>query len=490
MDYSSPEKMGIKSSNIEAFVRILEEKRLSTHSLIIMRNGNIIFEKYWAPFHKEFQHRMYSVTKSFVALAIGFLEQDGLVDLDAPMIKYFPDELENQPDENLRNQTVRDMLKMSTAKPGEDWFTARCEDRVRFYFENKRYESRPSGTIFEYDSTGSFVLGALVERLTGKELLEYLREKALDEIGFSKDACILKCPGGHSWGDSALICRADDLLKTAMWVMNKGEWNGKQLLNKEYIEKAVSKQISNTALGLDEYNTQGYGYQFWRTFDNSFFFNGMGDQLGVCVPDKDIIMVINSDNQGYAASRKIIMDSFFDEVVRKAVDGELPENVEAQSSLENYTKDLKLQAAIGEKYNNWQDKVNGVTYVLNKNPMGISKMKLCFEGNKGTLYYTNEQGDKELPFGMCYNEFAPFPQEGYSDEVGSQKGDRLYDCAASAAWVGENQLFIKVQIIDTYFGRLNINLGFKDGQIGVHMNKTAEDFLNEYQGNASGKAEK
>lgn len=134
MNYSSPEKMGIKSSDIEAFVRILEEKQLSTHSLIIMRGGNVVFEKYWAPFHKDFLHRMYSVTKSYVAIAIGFLEQDGLINLDAPVTKYFPDELKNQEDENIRNQTIRDMLKMSTAKQGEDWFTARCEDRVRFYF--------------------------------------------------------------------------------------------------------------------------------------------------------------------------------------------------------------------------------------------------------------------------------------------------------------------------------------------------------------------
>ena len=91
--------------------------------------------------------------------------------------------------------------------------------------------------------------------------------------------------------------------------------------------------------------------------------------------------------------------------------------------------------------------------------------------------------------GICYNEFAPFPQEGYSDIVGSQKGDRLYDCAASGAWVSDNQLFIKVQIIDTYFGRLNINLGFTGDKLGVYMNKTAEDFLNEYTGFASGKAE-
>lgn len=489
MFYSSPEKQGIKSSDIESYVRILEEKQLSTHSLIIMRNGNIVFEKYWAPFHKDYLHRMYSVTKSFVSIAVGFLEQDGLVDLDDSIIKYFPEETKSQTDLNMLNQTVRDMLKMSTAKPCEDWFSARCSDRVKFYFENSLADSRPSGTVYQYDSSGSFVLGALVERLTGKKLMDYLREKVLDKIGFSKDAYMLECPGGHSWSDSALICKSTDLLKTAMWVMNEGEWNGEQILNKDYLKKATSKQIDNNVLGINEYNTHGYGYQFWRSYDNSYFFNGMGDQLGVCVPDKDIIMIVNSDNQGNDNSRNVIMDNFFSQIVHRAVDYELPENKEEALSLSEYTKELKLQSAHGDKYNKWQDIINEKTFYLNSNSMGISKIKLSFNGNKGVFSYTNDQGDKELPFGMCKNEFSYFPQEDYSDKIGSQKGNRLYKCASSAAWVSENQLFIKVQIIDTYFGRLNINIGFgKGGKVGIYMNKTAEDFLNEYQGFASGKA--
>ena len=488
MKYSSPEKQGIRSSDIEAFIRALEEKQLSTHSLIIMRHNNIISEKYWAPFHKDYLHRMYSVTKSFVSIAIGFLEQDGLVDLDAPVTKYFSEELKNQKDENMQNQTIRDMLKMSTAKPCEDWFEARCKDRVKFYFENKLSASRPSGTVYNYDSSGSFVMGALVERITGKKLMDYLREKLLDKIGFSKEGYMLECPGGHCWGDSALICKSTDLLKTAMWVMNDGKWEGEQLLNESYLKEATSKQVDNNVLGIEEYNTQGYGYQFWRSYDNSYFFNGMGDQLGLCVPDKDIIMVLNSDNQGNDGSRKFIMDKFFSLIARNASDSELPENKEAFVSLEEYTKDLKLQAAMGEKYNKWQDVINGKTFYMDENPMGISKIKLSFDGKKGIFGYTNSQGDKELPFGMCENEFSVFPQEGYSDRIGSQKGERLYKCATSAAWVSENQLFIKVQIIDTYFGRLNINIGFReDGKIGVYMVKAAEDFLNEYQGYASGK---
>ncbi len=491
MKYSTPEKEGIKSSYIKEYVEKLEEYNLSTHSLVIMRHGKVIFENYWAPFHKDYLHRMYSVTKSFVSLAIGFLEQEGKISLDDKIAKYFPDEIKNQPDENMQNQTIRNMLMMSTAMPEESWLIKRNDDRVRFYFSNAGTQSRPAGTTFEYDSGGSFIMGALVERVTGKRLMEYLREKCLDKIGFSKEAYILKCPGGHSWGDSALICTAQDLAKAAQFTLRNGNWDGEQLLNENYVKTATSKLIDNNPEGRVAYSTFGYGYQFWRTFDNSYFFNGMGCEFAICSPDKDMVMVYNADNQSMVPdlAKDIVIRNYFEMIVRKAEDCELPDSDE-NKALTEYAKGLKLATALGDKYKPMQDKINGVTYKIDENQTGITEWKLCFDGDKGKLCYTNAQGYKEIPFGMCENEFAEFPQEGYSDEVSSQKGNRLYKCAASAAWVSDYQLFIKVQIIDTYFGRLGITVGFnEDGKMGVYMRKTAEDFLDEYTGYLSGTAE-
>lgn len=483
MKYNKPEKMGIKSSNIKEYIETLEKANLATHNLIILRHGEIIFEHYWKPFDKDFLHRMYSVTKSFVSLAIGFLEQDGLINLDDPLVKYFPKEAKNVTDINVKNQTIKDNLMMATAKVEFNWFINKTDDRVQQYFDNP-HTSRPSGTVFNYDSCGSFMLGALVERVTGKELIEYLREKFLDKIGFSKEAFILKCPGGHSWGDSALICKPTDLLKTAMFVMNKGAWNGEQLLNKEYVEKATSKLIDTNSFGRETNESQGYGYQFWRCYDNSFFFNGMGAQLGICVPDKDMIMIYNSDNQGNGYAKEIIIKNFFEKIVREAEDTEIANS--GYEELTEYVKDLELYKAKGNVTSETASKINGKTYKMYDNPMGITEMRITFTGNKGELYYVNKQGEKTIPFGMCYNEFSHFPEQGYSDVIGTKKGDRLYKCAASGAWVDDNKLFIKVQIIDTYFGNLNINLGFKDDKIGVEMIKTAEDFLKEYEGYAGG----
>ncbi|MBQ7036787.1 MAG: serine hydrolase [Clostridia bacterium] len=484
----SPESLGISSENIQKFVELLEENRFSTHDILIARGDKLCFEKYYAPFKQGDLHRIYSSTKSFVGLAIGCLEQDGLINLDDRIDKYFPEETKNQPDENLKSQSIRDMLRMSTGKPCRHWwFGPKCTDRVRFYFENPRKETRPAGGIFEYDSMGSFVLGALVERITGMPFIDYLRTKFLDEIGFSKEAYCLKCPGGHSWGDSALLCTPRDFLLTARFVMNGGEWNGKQLLNREYIKAATSKQIDVNVIGDYDYYSRGYGYQFRLTYGDGFLFNGMGCQQAVCIPEKDLILIYNGDNQGKDYAYKLVVDGFFKIIANHVSDAPLPENPAAQEALHNYVKDLKLAVAIGEKESDWMDKINGKTYTMCENDMGITKIGLEFKDGKGYFNYTNAQGDKTLEFGMCENTFGLFPQEGYADEVGGVYTPGHYlKCAASAAWVMPHQLFIKVQIIDKYFGNLNIMLGFVGNQVSMFMKSAAEDFLEEYQGYAGG----
>ena len=487
MNYVTPEEKGLDSKYILQYIQRLEEKGLSTHNVILMRGDDIIFEKYWEPFHRDDLHRMYSVTKSFVALAIGFLEQDGLVQLDDPISKYFPKELEHQQDENMRNQTIRHMLMMSTAKSIRIWFDEKPKDRVQFYFENDKTESRPSGTIYQYDSEGSFVLGALVERLTGMTLVEYLREKLFDKIGVSQEAYCLTCPGGYSWGDSALICKPTDLLKVARFVLNKGKWNGEQILNEAFVTAATSKQIDNSMLGINDYRSQGYGYLIWRTYQDSFSFNGMGCQFAICVPHKDLILIYNGDNQGYDVARYYIFDYFFDIIVNNMQDEKVEPNVIEQSRLEEYCKGLKLNTAVGERHSEWVEKINGVSYRVDENAMGITKIRLTFHGDRGFLEYTNEQGDKKLAFGMNENVYGLFPQEGYSNQVGSVATQGFFlKCAASAAWLEPHKLYIKVQVIDTYFGKLNIFLSYQEDKVGIHMNKAAEDFLNEYTGYAVG----
>ncbi|MBQ8683211.1 MAG: beta-lactamase family protein [Clostridia bacterium] len=483
---ATPEEMGISSSSITAFIRFLEDNRIPAHDLLLARGDALVYEGYWKPFDAAFCHRMYSVSKSLVALAVGFAWQDGLIDLDERIFTYFPAESAGQTDENMARQTVRHMLMMSTAKDDGFWFADKPADRVRYYFENSR-PSRPCGCFFRYDSAGSFVLCALVERRTGKSFMAYMREKLFDKIGVSENITCLQCPGGHSWGDSAVICPPVDILKIARFTMNGGSWNGEQILDRTYVETAVSKQIDNDYWGENLYNTQGYGYLIWRTFDNSYFFNGMGAQLAVCVPDKDIILMFNGDTQGHdPVARNLLMEAFFRLIVRPAANMPLPVNAAGAEELATLTASLRLIAAAGESYSPLAAAIDGVTYHMAENPMGITSMHFTFTEDGGVWHYINAQGEKTLPFGLCQNVFGEFPQDGYADEIGTVSGQRRYACAASAAWTEPHKLALQVQIIDTYFGNLHAVFTFGKADCCVVMQKAAEDFLDEYAGEAVG----
>lgn len=492
ISHATPESRGISSARIADYVQMLEDNHLAMHDILIARGNDILCEIYYPPFSPEVSHRLYSVTKSFVALAVGFAYQDGLLSLDDPMSKYFEKELAAQGAENdceigMHMQTVRDMLMMSTAKTTQNWFAARSDDRVQQYFDNTNPARKP-GSYFEYDSSGTFVLGALVERLTGKLLMDYLREKLFDKIGISDKPFALFCPGGHTWGDSAFLMPPYDLFRAARFVLNGGSWDGEQILDAAYVREATSNLISTgDGSHIDE---NGYGYYIWRAYGEGFFFNGMGCQFALCIPEKDLIFICNADNQGNADAKNIILDGFYDMIAVHA--GEpLPEDPAAQKALADLTASLKLFAAYGDKQSPMADKISAKTYMLSENRMGIRWISLTFDGDSGVFSYENAQGGKKIPFGLCENAFADFPQTGYSNLVGSVPGERLLHGAYSGAWRDAKTFWLKVQIIDDYFGNMDAVFAFSDDGSTVHltMTKTAEDFLDEYYGTADGCAD-
>ena len=479
MNYRTPEQMGISSTHVLNFYKELEDCGLSTHAVILSRGDSFFSECYYAPFHKDFKHRMYSTSKSFVSIAVGFCEQDGLLNLDDPVSKFFPDS-----DHNGHTATIREFLQMTTAKekPRMGWFTAKPQDRADFYFADA--PQKFPNTLFTYDSAASFMLDAIVERVTGKPFLKYLQEKVLDDIGFSRDAYCLQCPGGHSWGDSGVLCTARDLWLFARFVLNGGTWNGKRYLNAEYIKKAVSPITPTSTYGFRNLcGTEGYGYQFWCSPDGCFSTRGMGNQVSFCDPRHDFIFVINSDNQGNQLAYYQIYRALYHHILANL--GEpLPEAPEAKAALDAYLESRKLFCLPGSATSPLAEKIAGKTFRCSENPMGIKWFRLDFDGTAGSFTYENAQGEKTMPFGFGYNVFEKFPQEGYSDRVGSVlcPGNK-YDAAFCADWPSENHLRIRVQIIDKYFGNLGILMGFRDeNHVTVRMDKTAEDFLREYTG--------
>ena len=478
MDHKTPEQMGISSHHVLAFYKELDACNLSTHAVILSRGDSFFSECYYAPFHKDFLHRMYSTSKSFVSIAIGLCQQDGLLSLEDPISKFFPES-----DCNGHTGTVREFLQMrSSMENGGGWLTAKPEDRAEFYFTNPPVKH--PGTLFAYDSSASFMLDAVVERVTGKPFLKYLQEKVLDDIGFSKDAYCLQCPGGHSWGDSGILCTARDLWRFARFVLNGGTWNGKRYLNEEYIKKATAACVPNNAYGFKElHGSEGYGYQFWGADRGCFATKGMGNQISLCDPEHDFIFVINSDNQGNAFAYYQIYRALYSHIIDHLGDP-LPADPEAKAELDAYLARRKLFCLDGKASSPMAQRVSGKEFFCPENTTGIRRFRLDFDGSVGSFTYENATGEKVMRFGFGHNIFDKFPQEGYSDEVGTVPcpGNR-YDAAFSADWPSEDVLRIRVQIIDKYFGNLAILFGFRDeNTVTVRMEKVAEGFLNEYKG--------
>ena len=483
----TPEQAGLSSNNVVAFIKRLEEIGASTHQLLMMKDGKIFTEACWKPFHKDFLHRMYSQTKSFVGVAFGLLLDDGLIkSLDDKIIDYFPEKLpENGVNDYVAQLTIKQMLTMCTAGMSKrSWFLAGDPDRTHLYFhEDKNFH--PSGTFYMYDSPGSQVLCSLVEKLSGKKLIEYLRERIFTHLGTFENAYILQTPNGDSWGDSAMMCTLRDIASFGQFCMQYGNWNGKQLVSESYMREATSCVVSNFEGFYTPHSTQGYGYQIWRLADNGFAFIGMGDQLTLCFPDKGLICAWTSNNQGTSFCREATVQAVYELIERPMQDKPLRENKTAQKRLESVTNNLKLLALKGLEDSPWREKLNKKVYVCENNSMGIKKFWFTFRSAKsGTFHYVNAQGKKAIPFGVNKNAFGKFPQLGYSNDFGAMRTTDgfMYDDAVSLAWTTENQLVMRVQIIDRYFANLRMVFGFNGDDCSAMFYPAAEDFFREYNG--------
>lgn len=490
----TPEQAGISSSNVADFISLLERRGLATHSVLMMKGDKIFAEYYWTPFHKDFCHRMYSQTKSYVGVAIGLLEEDGLIDLDRPMVSYFPEKIDGELHPFRAKQTIREMLTMQTPASCPTWFTDPDPDRTHLYINQPNTGLlQPCNTTWRYDSPGSQVLASLVEKISGKSLFDFLNDRIFKELGTFKTATVLKTKNDDSWGDSALVCTSRDMASFGRFVLNYGTWNGKRLMNEAYLRAATSPLVSNDESAWPNYfNRYGYGYQIWCTEQGGFAFVGMGDQITIMHPATDTVFVITSDNQGYGTARNIIAHGYFDNIITPMQNKSLAPDPEAEKVLADTTADLKLKYAKGLAHHENAEKYNGKTVkCVTSGQTGFSKFTLFFNGDCGELHYTNEQGDKVLPFGICHNVFCKFPELGYSNEHGGTRTTDgfMYDAAVSAAWRHDGKLIINCQIIDRYFGNFSAVVSFNGEYVAMSLEKTAEDFLGKYQGKLFGKTE-
>jgi CubicO group peptidase (beta-lactamase class C family) len=474
-DTATPESVGIPSACLKNFLTRIEKQELPIHSAIIMKDSKVCMEAYYQPYTRDTLHRMFSITKSFVSLAIGLLVEDKQISLDDHIIDYFPEKL---PKEGafpyMKMLTIREMLAMTTCHDKNTYKVAGTKDWVGSFFTTP--PDHIPGTNFSYDTASTHTLAGLVEKLTGMELIDYLRSKFLDEIDFSKDAIVLKDPVGVSMGGSGLCATPYDILKVMYIIAHDGQWKGKQLLPNDYIKTAKLKHSDPRAKQSTLEEMQGYGYQIWMTQNNGIVLFGMGGQLALYCPDKDIFMITTADAQGRQGGVQLIYDAFWDEVYDKISPSALPEDANAVNDLISFCNSRKLYVLTGDSDSTIINSINDINYKLDDNSNGFTSVRIHFNNNhqSGTFYYTNTTGDHSLDFAVGDNVIQQFPD---------------YDlrCAVSGAWRLENYFLLKVQIIDTAIGNMYIALNYKDDYITVMFRKIEESLFTEYNGVISGK---
>jgi len=299
----------------------------------------------------------------------------------------------------------------------------------------------------------------------------------------------VKSPEGYSWGGSGVLCTSLDFATLAFVLLRGGKVNGKQYISESYVKEATARQIEAEMSGIDDmFRATGYGYQIWRIFDNAFILRGMGSQLALCDPDKDLLIVCTGDTQGNPSGDENIMQPVYDYILKKASDKPLPENEEAYDTLCETLSSLSLYKPKGKAHSDMEGKINNVTYLLDENPLGFKSVRFTFKDNEGTLFYENERGKKEIRFGLEDYIEGQFPETHYcTDIIGTPKGSG-YCHLAFATWQNDWQLLLRVNIVDVCFGSWTVSFAFNEDKIGLSATKVCEGGLYDYSGCAGGQA--
>ncbi len=291
---STPEAEGISSQAIVDFVEAVDQNVNTMHSFMIVRHGKVIAEGWWQPEAAAKPHVLWSLSKSFTSTAVGLAIDDGKLSLDDPVLKFFPDDAPENPSENLKAMTVRDLLTMTCGHDTEPKVVGEAPSVKRFLAHPVPHEP---GTHFQYNTMGTYTLSAIVTKVTGQTVLDYLKPRLFAPLGI-EEARWDASPEGYSLGGYGLWLPTENIAKFGQLFLQKGKWKGKQLLPQEWVEQATSKQVPNekeshSNIGPDW--REGYGFQFWQCQHHAYRGDGAGGQFCVVMPEQDAVVAITAD---------------------------------------------------------------------------------------------------------------------------------------------------------------------------------------------------
>ncbi|MFK7691511.1 serine hydrolase domain-containing protein [Paenibacillus sp. HJGM_3] len=428
-----PEANGIPSAAVREFLKAVNSAELGLHSFMLLRHGQVVAEGWWSPYGPERPHMMFSLSKSFTSTAVGLAAAEGLLSVDDPVVSFFPDKVVRN-DAKLQAMRVRHLLSMGSGHGAESLVgdgRGKTDDWVQHILDQPVvYEP---GTRFVYNSGATYMLSAIVQRVTGQTVHEYLMPRLFQPLGIEGSAWET-CPRGISTGGWGLWLKTEDIAKFGQLYLQRGIWKGERLIPGTWIEQATSAQIANSSVNPDW--SQGYGYQFWRCLHGAYRGDGAFGQFCVVLPEQDAVVAIT------AGSRQLqgILDQVWAHLLPAMGNQSLSADAAAYEELTAELHSLSFPPILSEATSDVVGHVSGRRYSLKDNDRGIRTVSWEWEAD--VCVFTLQIGERVILVRLGVGQWV----EG----LVHFEGEPLR-AAASCGWSAPDTFVMSMRLVETPF---------------------------------------
>ena len=329
---ATPESQGVSSAVIREFIETADRNVNSMHSFMLVRHGKVVAEAWWEPESADKPHILWSLSKSFTSTAVGLAIKEDRLSLNDKVLKFFPNDAPAEASDNLKAMRVRDLLTMNAGHQNElNWRSASHWAKA---FLAHPVPHKP-GTHFRYNTPATYMLSAIVQKVTGMTVLDYLTPRLFGPLGIKKPKWD-NSPQGISIGGYGLYLRTEDIAKFGQLYLQKGRWNGKQILPEEWVRQATARQVANGSNPDSDWE-QGYGFQFWRCRHGAYRGDGKDGQFCIVLPELDAVIAMTANSSNMREELNIVWDRLLPAFDSKP----MPDNPVEQKRLQHAIRTLK-----------------------------------------------------------------------------------------------------------------------------------------------------
>ncbi|QHW31799.1 beta-lactamase family protein [Paenibacillus rhizovicinus] len=390
---TTPEEQGISSRAIIDFLDALRDQDLEIHSFMVLRRGKVAAEGWWDPYRPEYPHALYSLSKSFASTAIGFAVAEGLLSLDDRIVDFFPEDAPEPVSDHLSALKIRHLLVMGAghSKVVSTW-DSDTDNWVKLFLEAPI--AYTPGTRFMYDSMNTYMLSAIIQRVTGQPLLAFLDERLFVPLGLSKTAWET-CPRGIEGGGVGMSLTTEDIAKFGQLYLQGGEWEGTRLLPVDWIHEAAACHISTGDAETDNDFGQGYGYQFWRCQHGAYRGDGAFGQVCIVMPEQEAVIVMTSGLEDKRTLMNTVWDKLLPAMSPDALEPDEPGIAALAERIRAFRQDIppNNQSASNESA------MNGHVYRLEPNEHQIETWSIDFAEQDALLTLRHGFGEQSVRLG-------------------------------------------------------------------------------------------